>query len=117
MRYSNHVGRNENMVLAMSSIGAEVGSWYQTPVGGYLEVVAFDLEEGTIEVQHYDGTIEEYDMEGWEELGPYRAEPPEDWRGSLDLSRDDYDGELDGPVREYQGNPLDLVEEPDLDMG
>jgi Family of unknown function (DUF6763) len=105
------------MAAVMIGIPAEVGSWYQTPGGGYLEVVAFDPDEGTLEVQHYDGTIEEYAMEDWEELRPYRAEPPEDWRGSLDLSRDDYEGELDGPVREYQGNPLDLMEEPDLDMG
>jgi hypothetical protein len=77
--------------------------------------VAYDLEEGSIEVQYYDGTIEEYDQESWEELRLMPAEPPEDWAGSLDLAGDDYGVDLDHPTPGYQGNPLDLLEEPELD--
>ncbi|HET6655134.1 MAG TPA: DUF6763 family protein [Gammaproteobacteria bacterium] len=71
------------------------GEWYQTMSGELLEVVASDESEGTIEVQFFDGTLGELDTESWHDsiLGP--ASPPEDWSGSVDISREDYgvDGE------------------------
>jgi len=100
----------------MSTVRPEVGAWYQASEGGYLEVVAYDLEDGSIEVQYYDGTVEEYDHESWEGLALTPAEPPEDWAGSLDLPRDDYGVDLDRPTVGYPGNPLDLLEGPDLDL-
>jgi hypothetical protein len=99
----------------MSAARPEVGAWYQTPEGGYLEVVAYDVEEGSIAVQYYDGTIEEYDPEIWDALAFTPAEPPEDWAGSLDVTGDDYGVDLDRPATGYQGNPLDLLEDPELD--
>ena len=99
----------------MSRVRPEVGAWYQTPEGDYLEVVASDPDEGTIEVQFYDGSVTEYDRDSWGELAPLRAEPPEDWAGSLDVTRDDYGADLDRPVSDYLGNPLDLLEGPDLE--
>ena len=47
----------------MSAARPEIGAWYQTVEGTYLEVVALDLEDGTMEVQFYDGAVEEYDSE------------------------------------------------------
>ena len=44
------------------SMTPSVGLWYQNLEGELLEVVAFDPDEGTIEVQFYDGTVEEYDL-------------------------------------------------------
>jgi len=99
----------------MSAPRPDVGDWYQTAEGDYLEVVAYDPAEGNIEVQHYDGAVEEYDLENWEELTLTRAEPPEDWSGSLDVTRDDYGVDLDKPAGEFHGNPLDLLDEQDLD--
>lgn len=92
-------------------IKPEIGAWYQTAEGEYLEVVAYDLEEDTIEVQFYDGTVEEYDADSWEQLQLGPAEPPEDWAGSLDVSKDDYGVDLDRPAGESAGNPLDLLDE------
>jgi len=100
----------------MSAVRPEVGAWYQALKGAYLEVVACDLEEGSIEVQYYDGTIEEYDYESWEEMALTPAEPPEDWAGSLDLPRDDYGVDLDRPTIGSLSNHLDLLEDPDLDL-
>ena len=100
----------------MGAIRPEVGAWYQTAEGNYLEVVAQDREEGTIEVQFYDGAVEEYDKDSWNTLLLRPAEPPEDWSGSLDLVKDDYGVDLDRPAGEYHGNPLDLLEEPELDL-
>lgn len=100
----------------MTAIRPEVGAWYQALDGDYLEVVAYDADDGSIEVQYYDGTVEEYDTESWTELALTLAEPPEDWAGSLDLPREDYGVDVDRPDLGYQGNPLDLLEEPDLDL-
>jgi hypothetical protein len=103
----------------MNTTRPEVGAWYQTPQGDYLEVVAYDPDEGTIEIQHYDGAVEEFDEDSWQLLALRGASPPEDWSGSLDLGRDDYGVDLDRPAGELRGNPLDLIdqepEEPDLE--
>ncbi|HIP52500.1 MAG TPA: hypothetical protein EYH03_00615 [Chromatiales bacterium] len=88
-----------------------VGAWYQTPEGELFEVVACDPDEATIEIQFYDGTVEEYDEESWEEMGIIHAEPPEDWSGSLDVSGEDYGVDLDRPAGDLHINPLDAVED------
>ncbi|HET7307086.1 MAG TPA: DUF6763 family protein [Gammaproteobacteria bacterium] len=67
-----------------------VGDWYQTMTGELLEVVAADESEDTIEVQYFDGTVAELDTESWYENIRGPASPPEDWSGSLDISREDY---------------------------
>ncbi len=100
----------------MSGARPEVGAWYQTRAGDYLEVVAVDPDDGTIGVQYYDGTVEEYDRDGWQELAFSDAEPPEDWSGSLDVNRDDYGVDLDRPGVDFLNNPLDYVDSPDLDL-
>ena len=87
-----------------------VGEWYESMEGDTLEVVAFDPDEETVEVQFYDGTIEEYDLDTWGELDLAPAEPPEDWSGSLDLQRDDYGVDLDRPAGEHRVSPLDGLE-------
>jgi hypothetical protein len=68
----------------------DVGNWYRMINGGDLfEVVAFDSEDGTIEIQYFDGTVEEMDVEDWqsqwEDGALETAEPPEDWTGSVDV--------------------------------
>jgi len=53
-------------------------------------VTAFDEEEGTVEIQHFDGDIEEMDLDDWRELDLELIEPPEDWTGPVDdVERDD----------------------------
>ncbi len=91
----------------MSKPNPAVGSWYQTFEGEVLEVVALDLEEQSIEVQFYDGTVEEYDTDTWKELVKRSAEAPEDWSGSLDISSDDYGVDLDRPAGDNHHNPMD----------
>lgn len=97
----------------MSTPKPNVGDWYQTLEGSTLEVVALDLDEDAIEVQFYDGTIEEYDQETWDELELVAAEPPEDWSGSLDLTRDDYGVDLDRPAGDTHERPLDRLDTKD----
>lgn len=72
-----------------------VGDWYEGSDGELFEVVALDAEDQTIEVQHFDGTLEEFDNEQWLALAPQPAEPPEDWTGPLDVDPEDHDEEVE----------------------
>lgn len=72
-----------------------VGNWYLCPDGTQFEVVAIDNDEGTIEVQHFDGTVEEFDLESWYDQSPLQTQAPEDWTGSVDVEPEDYESERD----------------------
>ncbi len=91
-----------------------IGAWYRLDGGESFEVVALDADDGTIEIQYFDATVEEMDIEDWElHAGENRledVEPPEDWTGSVDVdtdlesagrSSDEYEesrGQLAGPL-------------------
>jgi hypothetical protein len=68
-----------------------VGNWYaHLDKGQRFEVVAVDEDAGTVEVQYFDGAVEEVDLGEWYELDVEPAEAPEDWTGPMDdLERDD----------------------------
>ena len=91
----------------MAPIVPVIGNWYRRPGGGLFEVVAIDDDDATIEVQHYDGTVVEHDLEAWNEMLLIEAEPPEDWSGSLDMDREDYGVDRDERAADRFGNPLD----------
>ena len=90
-----------------------IGDWFKTVEGDQLEIVAYDPDEGVVEVQFYDGTIEEYELDDWKELEAVPIAPPEDWAGSYDLSKDDYGVDLDRPAGDTHLNPLDRLDEED----
>lgn len=66
-----------------------IGDWYRLKGGALFEVVALDDDDGTIEIQYFDGTVEEMDIEDWdtqwEDGALESAEAPEDWSGSVDV--------------------------------
>lgn len=66
-----------------------IGDWYKNTTGDAFEVIAQDEDDDTLELQYYDGTLEELDPETWESMHPVPIEPPEDWTGSMDVSRED----------------------------
>lgn len=77
----------------MTSPSPIVGDWYRRTNGALFEVVAVDRDDGTIEVQHFDGTVEEFDLESWEDQEFEEAQAPEDWTGSVDVEPEDYASE------------------------
>jgi hypothetical protein len=83
--------------FAMNMQRPSVGEWYRLNSGELLEVVAFDAGDGTIEVQYFDGTVEEFDFDDWRSQRASgaieEAEAPEDWSGSVDV-----DPEVDNSV-------------------
>ncbi len=64
---------------------ARIGQWYcHWDKGEMFQVTALDPESKTIEVQTFDGDIDEIDEESWRTLPLGLAEPPEDWTGPVD---------------------------------
>ncbi|HLS80189.1 MAG TPA: DUF6763 family protein [Steroidobacter sp.] len=90
----------------MTSPSPVVGEWYRHPNGALFEVVAIDRDEGAIEVQHFDGTIEEFDLESWDEQEFEEAQAPDDWTGSVDVEPEDYDTERDLSIGAAWSDPL-----------
>lgn len=70
-----------------------IGEWYSLEGGGHFEVIAVDEADGTIEVQYFDGTLEELELAEWMAQSAAgviaAAEAPEDFRGSLDSDDDE----------------------------
>jgi hypothetical protein len=101
----------------------EIGAWYRIRGGESFEIVAIDEGDRTIEMQSFDGTVEEMDLEDWDSQrasGEIEdAQAPEDWSGSVDI-----DGEDDAPSPNsgLEGDSqlaggldgLDLFDAPDL---
>jgi hypothetical protein len=84
-----------------------IGDWYQNISGENFEVVAHDADEDTVEIQYFDGAIEELDADTWSEMEIQPIEPPEDWSGSLDIEREDYGVDLELNSSNDYNNPLD----------
>ena len=68
-----------------------VGNWYKHLDKGQLfRVVDIDEDNDMIEVQHFDGDLEQFESDEWFEMDLQRAAEPEDWTGPVDdIERDD----------------------------
>jgi hypothetical protein len=94
-----------------------IGDWYRLTGGELFEVVALDEDDGTIEIQYFDGTIEEMDVEDWNDQWDggalESAEAPEDWSGSVDVEATAEEGrvpESSGEDRELRAGSLEGVD-------
>jgi len=64
---------------------ARVGQWYtRWDKGEIFQVVGYDADSRTIQVQTFDGDLDEMDLGTWVALPLALAEPPEDWTGPMD---------------------------------
>jgi hypothetical protein len=104
-------------VATMAAPQPGIGDWYRLNGGALFEVVARDDDDGTVEIQYFDGTVEEMDIEDWEaqwEEGALEsAEPPEDWSGSVDVESGDEEGrggDSFGEERDLRASPLDGID-------
>lgn len=80
-----------------------VGEWFESGDQTF-EIIGIDAQAGVVLVQHFDGSLEEFDFDSWLDLSARPCAPPEDISGALDLERDDYD---DTPHHGHWGNPID----------
>jgi hypothetical protein len=93
-----------------------IGDWYRLNGGSLFEVVALDDDDGTVEIQYFDGTVEEMDMEDWqaqwEDGALESAQAPEDWTGSVDVEdADDNSGSVSvNEDRDLRASSLDGID-------
>ena len=85
-----------------------IGDWYRLTGGELFEVVALDED---------DGTIEEMDVEDWndqwDEGALESAEAPEDWSGSVDVEATAEEGRVpdsSGEDRELRASSLEGID-------
>jgi hypothetical protein len=116
-RIRKSTGKTSREVAAMATPQPGIGDWYRLNGGALFEVVALDDDDGTIEIQYFDGTVEEMDIEDWEaqwEDGALEsAQAPEDWSGSIDVEGGDEEGrggESLGEDRDLRASPLDGID-------
>jgi hypothetical protein len=109
--------RSSREVAAMATPQPGIGDWYRLNGGALFEVVALDDDDGTIEIQYFDGTVEEMDIEDWdaqwEEGALETAEAPEDWSGSVDVEGSDDEGrggDSLGDDRDVRASALDGID-------
>ncbi|MGD9387518.1 MAG: hypothetical protein PVI87_04750 [Gammaproteobacteria bacterium] len=87
-----------------------IGDWYRAPGGVLFEVIAVNEDDSTIDIQHFDGTVEELEFGAWEEAEYESADPPEDYSGSLDIEREDYNMDLDRGTGQERTDPLEYLD-------
>ena len=90
-----------------------VSNWYmRQDQGQKFQVVAVDESESVVEIQYFDGDIEEIDLDDWYPMDIEAIESPEDISGALDVSElDDLGSSItdtdpqdwDTPVQELKG--------------
>jgi hypothetical protein len=87
-----------------------IGKWFRRPNGALFEVVAVDEEDGTIEIQFFDGTISELEIENWPQLLLLEVSAPEDWSGSVDMDPEDYAGKSSSEMPSGFHDPLEFID-------
>lgn len=87
-----------------------IGQWFRRPNGALLEVVAIDEDDSTIEIQLFDGTIDEIELDAWPEQFLTEAAAPEDWSGSVDMDPEDYTGRNDVELPNGYYDPLAFLD-------
>jgi hypothetical protein len=87
-----------------------IGKWFRRPNGTLLEVVAVDESENTIEIQLFDGTLDEIEIESWRDQLLVEVGAPDDWTGSMDMDPDDYKGIAADEMPPGFHDPLEFLE-------
>ena len=87
-----------------------IGKWFRRPNGAMFEVVAVDEDDDTIEIQHFDGTIDELEADSWRGLFLVEVSAPEDWSGSVDMDPEDYKGLGPDDMPPGFHDPLEFLE-------
>ena len=99
----------------MSDVDPIIGSWYRNQeTGNDFEVVALDEDAQTIQIQYFDGEVEELDLDDWYDLAIEAIEAPEDESGPFDMIVGDELGEDEEEDKEFSDED-DLLADRDED--
>jgi hypothetical protein len=85
----------------------KVDDWYEDEEGRAFRIVAVDDSDGAVEVQYFDGDVEEFDRESWYLTSLRRIEAPEDGTGPFDDPEQDAPGDLYDAIRPEDWEGLD----------
>ena len=68
-----------------------INQWYHYPQKAEkFHVTAIDDQAATVEIQYFDGNLDEFDLTAWYAMEVERIEEPEDWTGPMDnIEKDD----------------------------
>lgn len=79
-----------------------IGNWYENREKAQkFEVVALDEDNGLVDIQYFDGDLDEIDLDTWYELDIATTEAPDDWTGPVDdVPKDDLGLSEDEPEEE-----------------
>jgi len=66
-----------------------VGAFYEDEDGRTFEVVSFDENDGTIEIQYSDSTTDEIDLDDWYGLDLERLETDDEDEDAVDKTEED----------------------------
>jgi hypothetical protein len=88
-----------------------VFNWYQhLDKGQKFRVIAMDDSNALVEIQYFDGDIDEIDLDEWKNLDIESIEAPENWSGPIDISeQDDFGSTITDTPPEDWSSPLEEI--------
>lgn len=96
-----------------------VDNWYSHLDKGQLFTVVA-ISEDSVNIQHFDGDLEELSLRAWRNMNIELSDAPENWSGALDIDEpDDYGTEISDTKPEDWSAPLQEFrqdEEPALPL-
>ena len=87
-----------------------IGQCFSRPSGTLFEVVAIDDDDRTVEIQQFDGTIDEVDIDNWSDLMLTEVSAPEDWSGSVDMDPEDFVSKKNSEMPSGYHDPLAFLD-------
>jgi hypothetical protein len=84
-----------------------IDQWYaHLDKGQRFFVVDVDDDEKMVEIQHFDGDLEELSFAEWHNLKIELSEEPENWSGALDIAEtDDFGTEVTDTTKQDWNEP------------
>ena len=97
-----------------NELDPRIDQWYfHQDKGQRFIVTALDEEANTVEVQHFDGDLEEYSLDDWRELDIELSVEPENWSGPLDIvNQDDLGTEVTDTSKDDWLEPTEEIHLP-----
>ena len=73
-----------------NELDPQIDQWYaHLDKGQRFYVVEVSEDSGNVELQHFDGDLEELSLDEWRNLNIILSEAPENWSGALDIANKD----------------------------
>ena len=94
-----------------------IENWYfHKDKGQQFMVVAVDENKELVEIQHFDGDIEEISFSNWYDMNIEISTAPENWSGAIDVGEvDDYGTGVTDTKPEEWDEPIEEIRLPDVE--